>query len=78
MVSNGRTAPDLLSLGHADASKVAAATGAFTNDDPILLQSTGFVSGPEGRVLTAVYYNGAIGRLVPDDVLGLIDVKAQS
>lgn len=61
-------------LGHsADASKVAAATGAFTNDDPTFLQSTGFVLGPDGLVLTAVYSSGAIGRLVPDDVIGFID-----
>jgi peroxiredoxin len=60
-------------LGHsADADEVAAAVGAFTNDDPHHLQSTGFVLGPDGTVLTAVYSSGAIGRLVVDDVIGFV------
>jgi peroxiredoxin len=60
-------------VGHgADARKVAAATGAFVNPDPEYLQSTGFVLDPQGRVVVAVYSNGAIGRLVPEDVAGLI------
>lgn len=60
-------------VGHsADADAVASATGAFTNADPHHLQSTGFVLGPDGTVLTAVYSSGAIGRLVPEDVLGLV------
>src|SRR3954451_8864726 len=33
----------------ADARAVSAATGAFVNDDPVCLQATGFVLGPEGR-----------------------------
>jgi len=65
-------------VGHsADADAVAAATGAFTNADPHHLQSTGFVLAPDDTVLTAVYSSGAIGRLVPEDVLGLVQ-HAQS
>jgi peroxiredoxin len=56
----------------ADAAAVAAATGAFTGGDPRHLESTGFVLGPDGRVVVAVYSSGAIGRLVPDDVIGLV------
>jgi peroxiredoxin len=56
----------------ADARAIAAATGAFVNDDPVYLQSTGFVLDPGGRVVVSVYSSGAIGRLVPDDVIGLI------
>lgn len=56
----------------ADARAVAAATGAFVNDEPLHLQSTGFVLDPEGRVVVSVYSSGAIGRLVPADVIGLI------
>jgi peroxiredoxin len=56
----------------ADAEAIAAATGAYTNDAPSYLQSTGFVLDPEGRVLVAVYSSGAIGRLVPDDVAGFV------
>ena len=60
-------------VGHsADARAVAKATGAFVNDDPTYLQSTGFVLDPNGRVVVSVYSSGAIGRLVPDDVMGLI------
>jgi peroxiredoxin len=56
----------------ANARAVAASTGAFVHDDPRYLQSTGFVLGPDGRVILSVYSSGAIGRLLPDDVIGLI------
>jgi len=60
-------------IGHsADADAVADATGAFVNQEPRYLQSTGFVLDPDGRVIVSVYSSGAIGRLVPDDVIGLI------
>ena len=60
-------------VGHsADAAEVAAATGAFVSGDPPFLQSTGFVLDPAGRVVVSVYSSGAIGRLVPDDVIGMI------
>jgi peroxiredoxin len=60
-------------VGHsANARSVAEATGAFVNPDPVFLQSTGFVLDPTGRVVVSVYSSGAIGRLVPDDVIGLI------
>ena len=36
------------------------------------LQSTGFVLDPAGEVVVSVYSSGAIGRLVPDDVAGLV------
>jgi peroxiredoxin len=56
----------------ADARAVAAATGAFVNPDPVFLQSTGFVLNPDGQVVVSVYSSGAIGRLVPEDVIGMI------
>jgi peroxiredoxin len=56
----------------ADARHLAQLTGAFFNDDPLYVQSTGFVLDPDGRVIVSVYSSGAIGRLVPDDVVGLI------
>ena len=56
----------------ADARAVAALTGAFVNQDPVFLQSTGFVLDPAGNVVVSVYSSGAIGRLVPEDVAGLI------
>ncbi len=58
-------------VGHsADAAAIAQATGAFVNPDPVYLQSTGFVLDQDGRVVVSVYSSGAIGRLVPQDVIG--------
>ena len=56
----------------ADAAAVSSLTGAFVNPEPVYLQSTGFVLDPAGKVVVSVYSSGAIGRLVPDDVLGLV------
>jgi hypothetical protein len=38
----------------------------------VYLQSTGFVLAPAGNVKVSVYSSGVIGRLVPDDVTGLV------
>jgi peroxiredoxin len=54
------------------APAIALLTGAFVNPDPVYLQSTGFVLDPAGKVIVSVYSSGAIGRLVPDDVVGLV------
>jgi peroxiredoxin len=60
-------------VGHsADARGIAELTGAFVNPDPVYLQSTGFVLDPAGKVVVSVYSSGAIGRLVPEDVIGLV------
>lgn len=60
-------------VGHfADAAAVAEATGAFVDPDGHFLQSTGFILGPDGTVVLCVYSSGAIGRLVADDVTGMI------
>lgn len=60
-------------VGHsADARALAKATGAFLNDDPLYVQSTGFILDPGGQVVISVYSSGAIGRLVPEDVVGFI------
>ena len=56
----------------ADARAIAELTGAFVNPDPVYLQSTGFALDPQGRVVFSVYSSGAIGRLVPEDVVGLV------
>ncbi|HEY7047205.1 MAG TPA: redoxin domain-containing protein [Jatrophihabitantaceae bacterium] len=61
------------SIGHsADAAAISAATGAFVDPAGRYLQSTGFVLDPGGRVIVSVYSSGPIGRLLPDDVIGLI------
>jgi peroxiredoxin len=60
-------------VGHsADARAIAGLIGAFVNPDPVFLQSTGFVLDPAGQVVVSVYSSGAIGRLVPEDVVGLV------
>lgn len=63
----------------ADIEAVVKATGAYTNTEPRYLQTTGFVLAPDGSILNAVYSSAAIGRLVPDDVIGLVSyVKAHA
>jgi peroxiredoxin len=60
-------------VGHsANARAIADLTGAFVNPDPVYLQSTGFILDPAGKVVVSVYSSGAIGRLVPEDVIGLV------
>jgi peroxiredoxin len=79
-VDDERTTAELIAkhgltfpVGHsADAAAIAAATGAFVNPDPVFLQSTGFLLDPTGKVAVSVYSSGAIGRLVPEDVAGLV------
>lgn len=62
----------------ADADEVAAAIGSFVNPEPKYLQSTGFLLDPEGTVVLSVYSSGAIGRLVPEDVAGMVEyIKSQ-
>lgn len=55
---------------------VARALGVYYDPQPAHarphLQSAGFVLGPGGTVLLAVYSSGAIGRLVWQDVLGFV------
>lgn len=60
----------------ADAAFLTEATGAFVNPDPVFLQSTGFILDADGVVLLSVYSSGAIGRLVPDDVIGMLQYLA--
>jgi peroxiredoxin len=60
-------------VGHsADAEKIASITGAYTNESPRYLQSTGFVLAPDGKILNAVYSSGPLGRLVAEDVIGMV------
>ena len=60
-------------VGHgADADKVASITGAYTNETPRYLQATEFLLAPDGKILNAVYSSGPIGRLVAEDVIGMV------
>ena len=55
-----------------DVREIAEKTGAFFEGEKGCLHSTDFVIDPEGKGANAVYSSGAIGRLVPEDCLGLI------
>ncbi len=62
---------------------VAETLGVYYDPNPThtapYLHSAGFVLGPGAKVLNAVYSSGAIGRLVWQDVLGLVQyVKSHS
>jgi peroxiredoxin len=60
-------------LGHsADARAIAGLTGAFVTEYPLYLQPTGFVLDSQGKVIVSVYSSGTIGRLMPEDVGGLV------
>ena len=60
-------------VGHsADADKVASITGAYTNESPRYLQPTGFFAGADGNILNAVYSSGPLGRLIAEDVIGMV------
>jgi peroxiredoxin len=60
-------------VGHsADPAALRDALGAFVSGEPPYLESTGFVLDPDGRVVVSVYSSNAIGRLVPDDVMGFV------
>lgn len=60
-------------IGHsADVATVSQTTGAFVNLEPPYLQSTGFVVDPSGKVVISLYSCGAIGQMLPDDVIDLV------
>jgi hypothetical protein len=60
-------------VGHsADSTVVADATGASADPGPPFLQSAGVVLDPGGRAIVSAYSSAALGRLVPQDVIGLI------
>ena len=55
-----------------DLEKTAATLGAFYEKRRGILQSTGYVIKPDGTIAVAQYSSGPIGRLVWQDVLGLV------
>jgi peroxiredoxin len=71
--STGATFPIAYGL---PVKETAAAIGAFYDQAPVdtapYIQSTGFVLAPDGKIVVSVYSSGAIGRLVWQDVLGLV------
>jgi peroxiredoxin len=61
----------------ADAHALATALRSYVHEDPTYLESSGFVIDPTGTVAVAVYSSYAIGRLMPDDVRGVVRYLAQ-
>jgi len=60
-------------VGYGLPLKATAATlGAFYEERRGVLQSTGYVIRPDGTIAVAQYSSGPIGRLVWQDVLGLV------
>lgn len=55
-----------------DVRETAATLGAFYEERRGILQSTGYVIKPDGTIAVAQYSSGPIGRLVWQDVLGLV------
>jgi peroxiredoxin len=52
--------------------ETAATLGAFYEERRGVLQSTGYVIRPDATIAVAQYSSGPIGRLVWQDVLGLV------
>lgn len=69
MRSQGLTFPVGYGL---DVLGTAATLGAFYEERRRILQSTGYVIKPDGTIAVAQYSSGPIGRLVWQDVLGLV------
>ena len=55
-----------------DVRATAATFGAFSEERRGILQSTGYVTKPDGTIAVAQYSSGPIGRLVWRDVLALV------
>ena len=66
---HGLTYPVLHGL---DARETMATIGGYINEDPLYLHPSGFVLRPDRTIVTLVQSSGAIGRLVADDTIRLI------
>jgi len=58
--------------------ETAAALGAFYEERRNILQSTGFVVKPDRTIVVSQYSSGPIGRLIWQDVLGLVQFYKKS
>ena len=58
--------------------ETAAALGAFYEERRNILQSTGFVVRPDRTIVVSQYSSGPIGRLIWQDVLGLVQFYKKS
>ena len=58
--------------------ETAAVLGAFYEERRHILQSTGFVVKPDRTIVVSQYSSGSIGRLIWQDVLGLVQFYKKS
>ncbi len=66
---HGLTYPVLHGL---DARETIATIGGYINEEPPYLHPSGFVLRPDRTIVMLVQSSGAIGRLVADDTIRLI------
>ncbi len=66
---NKLTYPVLYGL---DARETLETIGGYINEDPLFLHPSGFILRPDGTIALLVQSSGAIGRLVANDTVGVI------
>ncbi len=55
-----------------DARETMATIGGYINEEPLYLHPSGFILRPDGTIVLLVQSSGAIGRLVANDTISLI------
>ena len=55
-----------------DARKTMETIGGYINEAPSFLHPSGFILRPDGSIVLLVQSSGAIGRLVANDTVGVI------
>ncbi len=55
-----------------NARETMATIGGYINEEPLFLHPSGFILRPNGTIVLLVQSSGAIGRLVAEDTIGLI------
>ncbi|MCI0484070.1 MAG: peroxiredoxin family protein [candidate division NC10 bacterium] len=55
-----------------NAREIVATIGGYINEEPLYLHPSGFILRQNGTIVLLVQSSGAIGRLVANDTLGLI------
>jgi len=53
--------------------EIAVIIGGYINEEPLYLHPSGFILRPNGTIVMLVQSSGAIGRLVADDTIGLVE-----
>ncbi len=55
-----------------NARETMATIGGYINEEPLFLHPSGFILRPNGTIVLLVQSSGALGRLVANDTVGLI------